>query len=282
MKQQFDNQVISSFLMWFDHTLLEKGDAYYTVNSTFPANNSYFKNYYAYNGPYKGLVYDTSITGATVMTGVYVNNVKYNLGSGPVSGVNYYEGQVYSPSGSLNVSGTYSVKEFNVLLTSQPEETLLFETQYSKRNKLPTGILKDSLAENTITYPVVFLKNNGSSNTPAAFGGTDETRIDVRAIVIADSQYNLDAVCSLFRDRNYDNVPLISESDNPFNVLGSFKNNAPFNYNTVTAGKDYCMIDRVSVSKISSVRNKENMLNPSAYFALIDFELIKFREPRKT
>lgn len=282
MKQQFDNQVISSFLMWFDHTLLEKGDAYYTVNSTFPANSSYFKNYYAYNGPYKGLVYDTSITGATVMTGVYVNNVKYNLGSGPVSGINYYEGQVYSPSGSLNVSGTYSVKEFNVLLTSQPEETLLFETQYSKRNKLPTGILKDSLAENTITYPVVFLKNNGSSNTPAAFGGTDETRVDVRAIVIADSQYNLDAVCSLFRDRNYDNVPLIDQSDNPFNVLGSFKNNAPFNYNTVTAGKDYCMIDRVSISKISSVRNKENMLNPSAYFALIDFELIKFREPRKT
>jgi hypothetical protein len=33
MKQQFDNQVISSFLMWFDHTLLEKGEAYYTVNS---------------------------------------------------------------------------------------------------------------------------------------------------------------------------------------------------------------------------------------------------------
>ncbi len=99
---------------------------------------------------------------------------------------------------------------------------------------------------------------------------------------MADSQYNLDAVCSLFRDRNYDNFPLINSNYNPFNVLGSFKSGIPFNYDTVTSGKDYCMIDAVSVSKIPSVRDRENNINPGSYYGIIDFEVIKFREPRKT
>ena len=282
MKPQFDNQISSSFLMWFDHTLLSKGEAYYNVTTSFPANTSYVNGFYAYNGPYKGLVYDTSIAGATVMTGVTVNNANYNLGQNPVSGINYSEGQIYLASGNLNVTGTYSVKEFNVLLTSQPEEVLLFETQYVRRNKTPATSLKDSLKENTITYPVVFIKNNGSTNDPLAFGGTDETRIDFRAIVIADSQYTLDAVCSLFRDRNYDNVPLIDPTYNPFNVLGSFKSGVAFNYDNITSGKDYCMIDRVSVSKIAGVRDRENNINPGSYYGLIDFELVKFRQPRQT
>ena len=282
MKPQFDNQISSSFLMWFDHTLLSKGEAYYNVTTSFPANTSYVNGFYAYNGPYKGLVYDTSIAGATVMTGVTVNNASYNLGQNPVSGINYSEGQIYLASGNLNVTGTYSVKEFNVLLTSQPEEVLLLETQYVRRNKTPATSLKDSLKENTITYPVVFIKNNGSTNDPWAFGGTDETRIDFRAIVIADSQYTLDAVCSLFRDRNYDNVPLIDPTYNPFNVLGSFKSGVAFNYDNITSGKDYCMIDRVSVSKIAGVRDRENNINPGSYYGLIDFELVKFRQPRQT
>jgi len=282
MKEQFDNRVAASFLLWFDHTLLEKGEAYYDVTTSFPSNSSYFNGFYSYNGPYQGLVYDTSIPDATVMTGVTVNGTYYNVGQGPLSGINYTKGQIYLTSGNLDVTGSYSVKEFNVLLTSKPEEVLLFETQYVQRNKTPTGSLKDSLAQNVITFPVIFIKNNGSTNEPAAFGGTDETRIDYRAIVVADSQYSLDAVCSLFRDRNYDNLPLIDSNYNPFNVFGSFKSGIAFNYNTVTSGKDYCIIDSVSVSKIPSVRDRENNINPGSYYGLIDFEIIKLRQPRTT
>ena len=55
-----------------------------------------------------------------------------------------------------------------------------------------------------------------------------------------------------------------------------------FNYDSLTSGKDYCMIDSVSVSKVASVRDIESNLNPSSYYGLIDFELIKFRQPRQT
>jgi hypothetical protein len=65
-------------------------------------------------------------------------------------------------------------------------------------------------------------------------------------------------------------------------VLGSFKSGIAFNYDSLTSGKDYCMIDSVSVSKVASVRDIESNLNPSSYYGLIDFELIKFRQPRQT
>lgn len=280
MKAGFDNQLMSSFLMWFDHTLLDKGQAFFNTSSQFPINQSYYPGLYCYNGPYKGLVYDTSISGATIMTGVNVDNNNYTLGAGNLTGINYFEGQVILGSKSNVVSGSYSVKEFNVVLTSQPEEVLLFETNYVRRNK--TLDLQTGLNENSIPYPVIFLRNNGSKNAPFAFGGTDETRIEIKATVIADSQYMLDAVCSLFRDRNYDLVPLISESDNPFNIYGSFKNNTPFNYTTLTQNKDYAILDKISVSRIPSVKNKETALNPAIYLGVIDFELIKHRDPRRS
>jgi len=114
-----------------------------------------------------------------------------------------------------------------------------------------------------------------------AFGGTDETRINIRAFVLTDSQYSLDAVCSLFRDRNYDLFYLMNQSDNPFNVFGSFKDNVPFNYNTKTSTKDYCIIDKISISRIPSVRDRENNLNPGLFYGIVDFEIIKFRDPRR-
>lgn len=279
MIAQFDNQVMSSFLMWFDHMLLNKGQAHYQVTTTFPQSECYFPGFYAYNAPYKGLVYDTSIAGATVLTGVSINNVNYNLGQSPLTGINHFEGQVLTTVNGATVSGVYSVKEINVLLTSQPEEKILFETNYARRNK--TNGLLESLDENSIPYPVIFLRNDGGENVPIAFGGTDQTNIRINAIVIADSQYMLDAIFSIFRDRNYDLVYLINESDNPFNVYGSFKDNIPFNYNNLVAGKDYCTIEKVTVNKIPSMRNREYNLNPSIYYGIIDFELMKFRNPRQ-
>ena len=282
MKVQFDNQVMSSFLMWFDHTLLDKGEAHYLVTGQFGGMTSYYPGYYTYSSPYKGMVYDTSISGATVMTGVYVGNTLYNFGTAPLTGVNYQEGKVIlTTQTSSPVSGIFSVKEFNVLLTNQAEEIVLFETQYTRRNKTAASTLTTGLLDSQITYPVIFLRNDGSQNTPLAFGGTDETRINIRAFVLTDSQYSLDAVCSLFRDRNYDLFYLMNQSDNPFNVFGSFKDNVPFNYNTKTSTKDYCIIDKISISRIPSVRDRENNLNPGLFYGIVDFEIIKFRDPRR-
>jgi hypothetical protein len=168
-------------------------------------------------------------------------------------------------------------------LTSETEEDLLFETQFQlnpKTSQNPTG-----LPLNAETYPVVYLKYQGGDNEPLAFGGLDKTNINVRAIVLADTIFKLDALTSIFRDTARTYIPLIYENEMPYNQLGSL-NNGYFNYNTLISNKhadgDYVYIDNVYVSKIDNrFINSYNKLNPNVFAAFIDFELSKNRYPRQ-
>ena len=48
MKAQFDNQVLSSFLLWFDHTLLNVGEAYHNTTGQFYNVSQEFAGYQTY------------------------------------------------------------------------------------------------------------------------------------------------------------------------------------------------------------------------------------------
>lgn len=285
MKAQFDNTALSSFFLWFDHTLLEKGEAFTNHSSNFYKVDNLYQGYHTQGSPFRQFVSDCSIAGATVIDGVYVNGVFKNRAQANFTGINYSQGQAYfiSDQSANTISGDYSVKDFNIFLTNQTEEKLLFETQYTLSNRVGTS--PSGLPPNTKTYPAVFIKNRGSQNEPFAFGGTDLTNIDVRAIVLADSQFNLDAISSLFRDEARNYMPLISESEQPFNSLGDFKS-APtcYNYDALVSGKigteNDMFIKEVSVSKVGGVSYAGvHNLNPNVYMALIDFELEKSRNP---
>ena len=113
MKPQFDNKVMSSFFLWFDNKLLKKGEAFENVTGQF---------------------YD-SITGATIPTGLYVGDNLVNVSEGGSDGlfaINYNEGRAYfSGDQSSDVTGSFAIKDFNVFLTNQPEDKILFETKYT-------------------------------------------------------------------------------------------------------------------------------------------------------
>lgn len=286
MKVQFNNIVMSSMLLWFDNKLLSKGEAFVNFSSNFyPVESQYF-GFYTYGAPYKQMVVDSSISGASIISGIYINNVFSKIGENSLTGINssqghlYFTSQINNPTTSL--SGNYAVKDFNIFLTSETEEDLLFETQFQlnpKTSQNPTG-----LPLNAETYPVVYLKYQGGDNEPLAFGGLDKTNINVRAIILSDSIFKLDALTSIFRDAVRTYVPLIYENEMPFNILGS-TNNGSFNYNNLTANKlqnnDYLYIDNVYVSKIDNrFINSYNKLNPNVFTAFIDFELSKNRYPR--
>lgn len=287
MKAQFNNIAMTSVLFWFDNKLLSKGDAYTNHSSYFYPVNSLFYGYYTYGAPFKQLVIDESITGANIISGVYVSGSFVDIGQQNLSGINSSQGQLYFsspiPNADTTISGNYAVKDFNVYITSETEEDLLFETQFllnPKTYQNPTG-----LATNAETYPVVFLKYQGGNNKALAFGGLDKTTINVRAIVISDNIFKIDALSSIFRDTNNTVIPLIYQNEMPFDPLGSCGCQG-FNYKTLTASKvadnDYLFIDNVYVSKIDSrFTNSYNKLNPNIFTAFIDFELSKNRYPRQ-
>jgi hypothetical protein len=252
---------------------------------------------YTYGSPFKQFVSDFSITGvggaypnalsskhAQIPTGIYLDGSLIGTGQNGFSGINYEQGHLYFGSEitdpETRLSGDYSAKEFNVYLTNEPEEKLLFETKFNLRAK--TSQTLTGLASNSITYPAVFLRYNGATNEPLAFGGYENTKINLRAIVLADSQYTLDAVCSIFRDQARSYVTLLGTGDMPFNSLGDYKSGTPYNYTGLIKPIDsegrFLHVEEVSVAKFSrDINLKIDNVNPDVFNGVIDFELSKPR-----
>ncbi len=287
MKAQFDNQVMSSFLLWFDHTLLDKGEAYQNMTGQFYSVSDDYYGYDTYASSYSQFVADASITGATIPTGLYAGNTLVNVGEGASSGlyaIDYGNGRSYwSGTQSNNVTGSFAIKDFNVYLTSRTEDEILFQSQYTNRNKI-SSVVPTGLEQDTLTYPVVYIKNDGSNNEPFAFGGQDNTIINVRAIVIADSQFDIDAIGSLFRDRRFDQIGILDPSEMPFNQFGYYRN-SQYDYTGIVNGKgsdQQLYVEDVNISRFDRVlENEVRKFNPNVYSTLIDFEVTKIRTPRQ-
>ena len=111
----------------------------------------------------------------------------------------------------------------------------------------------------------------------------DTTKLEARAVVLADSQFNLDAACAIFKDQARTRVPIIAEENYPLNALGGLKTGV-YNYSDLTRdiGFDSEMfISEVEVSRFSLgyMENLKNT-NPDVFKAIIDFELETKRYPR--
>ena len=298
MKVQYENKVMSSLLLFVDHEVTQKGDAYTNHGSAFYKIDSLFSDYYVYASPYKQLVSDTSITGSAtpeILTGIffsapgttdYTEGPMFVQSGAPPWGfdsVNHMQGQLYftgdsDPVGGSGISGSYAVKDFSVFLTSMPEEQLLFETKLNLNPRTSDLNSSAGMEANTQSYPAIFIKDNGGRSEEFAMGGVEDTIVNARAIVLADSMFSLDAACGILKDTVRKNMPIIEQSDLNLNALGAFTG---VNYNyTGTATGAYCYIDRVTVSKNIANRGDFENLNPNVFSAFVDFELHNHRMPR--
>jgi hypothetical protein len=280
MKAQLDNILMSSMIMWMDHIILKKGEAFKNYVSPFYPVTNIYNNYYTYGLPFNQIVCDSSIPNCQILSGVSIDNILKKIGEANLVAINPNEGQVYFNSNqnivNNNLLGFYAVKDFNIYLTNSAEEEILFESQYKVRPKTiqnPSGLPIES-----ITYPCIFLKNNGGENRPFAFGGQDNTQALVRAIILADNLFNLDAVCSILKDTARDYIPLIKNS--PFNNFGGL-NNGYYNYNSLISaidlGVDAFYISEVNISKIfANIKTNNSQVFP----AFVDFTLENIRYPR--
>jgi len=281
MKAQWDNKLISSFYLWFNHTMLEKGEAFQNTSSYFYSTNQKYNGLYAYACPFNQLVSDSSITGATVMSGVYLNGNFITTGTSGFHGVDFEHGRVYFtgalPAGT-KVSGNYAFKEVNIVLTNENEQKLLFETKYNPRPKL--GQIPTGLFTNELTYPVVFLTDMNSVNKPFAFGGLDNSVFEMGAIMLMDSKFNLVAMNSLFKDRARTLIPVFEANEFPYNVYGELKSGI-YNYTTMASGRSEAFLESSLISSFNPILiNRVLDANPNIFFGVIEFELSSQRYPR--
>jgi len=284
MKPVFQHQLLSSFYLWFDSYLMRKGEAYETFTSDFYYySDTRFPDKVVFGSPYKQFVSDKSIDNAIVIESVSGDGIEYTRG---VSGliIDYDNGRVLFDEGfptGTNISGTYSVKNFNTYISNQNEEQLILEGKYESNSRY-TRTLTNIKPYDQVT-PAAFLSIESLNNQPFALGGEDNTIAQGKAVVFAENMYELDGILSIFNDSNkevFANVPFTGV---PLNEYGDIKTaQYPNGYNYTGLANNYpndiYLIDNTMVSKFSDRIKK--VLEPSLYVGFIDFEIHKYRFPR--
>jgi hypothetical protein len=278
MKPQYQHNITTSFALWLDHHLLDKGEAY--TNKTgklyYYSDPRVSSTYKVFGSPHKQWVFDSSITGATIPSGVYVSGIFKNRNNGVV--LDFINGRalVSGTTTGVNVTGSYSVKDFNIYLSNENEEDLILENNIEANSKFPqTGTY---IAPYDESFPAIYVLSDGNKNTPFAFGGEDETRSLMRAVVFAESSYQLDGVLSLFSDSTQKVFKLKDFTDFPITEYGDIKSGT-YSFDDYYTNPDITTelyIDDVTASKLRD-RSK---LGSKAYVGFLDFEIIKYRYPR--
>jgi hypothetical protein len=288
MIAQFENKLVSSFMLYIDNQVLKRGQAYTVQAVNFNKVDDLFQidgvDYYTFNSPFDQLVSDISIpTGG--FTGISINGSNVNLGTSGFYGINYDGGQIYFTgtqyTGST-VSATGCVKDFNVYLNNYTEEELLFETKFELRAKSTDQVINSSssLGSKYIAYPAIFIRMESATGEDFAFGGLDKMISNFRCLVLADNTFALDAVCSILKDLRKTEFSIIDTSTLPFSTFGAITGSG-YNYDTqVNNIEEKSLIWDVSVSKISFSDSRIKLTNPQVCSAIVDFEVYSFRNPR--
>lgn len=234
MKQQLEHTIASSLVLWFDHTLLKEGEAFSNYGGKFfQMDDPKLAGYSVYSLPFGQIVSDSSVTGAAIPSGVYVNNVFVGRGTSGLH-LDFQRGRaIFNPGhNNLNVSGNVAVKEFDVVFSVVPEDRLLISSNFSLKPKF--SVASTGLGANEYQFPAIFISNQNSDEVPFEFGrhaGIHTTRF--RALVLAENDWQLLGVGSIFSAKKHTYIPLLDTT--PYDFFGDLKGSG-YNYNSSTTG----------------------------------------------
>jgi len=236
-----------------------------------------------YGSPYKQWIYDKNITSATIPSGFTINNQFVSTGTSGMK-IDFDNGRIIFNSGvstSLNITGTYSVKEVNSYITDQPEDNLIIENKFVTNSRFTVS--ETYIAPYNPVTPCIFASIETSHNTAFAFGGEDETKCIIKVVAFCENLYQLDGVLSVFGDSYNEIFSIIPMTGHPLGEFNEMKTGAyPTGYNYKNLSKSYnsqtLFISHVETSKIRDSVIKE--LNPILHIGFLDFEIKTYRYPR--
>lgn len=272
MKAQWENLIMSSLMLHIDHKICKDGEGFTNHTGKFYKTQKQFNQFHSYSLPFKQIISDQSVPGANIMQGITVNGQFVapggNLG---LQGILHHKGTVLfdQDHDSSNITGAFAVKEFNIYITTKAEENILFKTAKQINPKLSQ--VEDGLDPNTEAFPAIFLKNMGGTLNPLGFGGIEDTVSHVRAVVLSNSAFSLDAVCGLLKKSAKTEIPIIESL--PFNAIGAYTG-VSYDYESMSSQvQATAMIWNTTISKIMPQTSGMNDLNLDVFPAFVDFEI---------
>jgi hypothetical protein len=281
MNPTYDHSLVGSFALYADYVLCKQAGAFFNVSGglLYKVSDPEFSNYSVYASPYRQWVYDSSVDGATIISGVNVGNHFVQRGQSGLK-IDFLRGRVYL-SGSVTVptiSGTYAAKEIPTHITSEDEDKLVLNTAfYNRREAL---IAKTGLGPNTFPTPSAFIKYYPGINLPFELGGPVNTKGEFRITILAEDKdaFYLDGALGTFRDKRYKYMTLLTPAELPFTYYGDLKSGT-FNYETLISEAfthDTCIyISETYTNKFAA--ESERITNKRLIGGFIDFLLEKRR-----
>jgi len=289
MIPQFQHQQASSFVLWFDNYLLTKGRAFTNTTGDFVhySDERVPSVYTPFGSKYKQWVCDSSISGATIPSGVYVNGAFVGRAVGADNStsaqiLDFDNGRVLlsGVATGASVTGSYAAKEFNVYYSNETEEDLLIENRFRPQSKIGTDLEFNYPAPYDQVVPAAYVCNASFKNTPFAFGGMQKTTTNFNTIVVAENPYQVDGVLSLFADSANQSFVDVPFDDFPFTEYGDLKSGL-YDYEALKtryANDNKYFIERVKTSKIAD-KPRKSLVN-DLYIGFVDFDVSIMRYPR--
>jgi hypothetical protein len=269
MKAQLDNKLMQSMLLMVDHEIQKQGQAFSNKSGLFYRDTDKVSGLYTYTCPYKQLCNDTSISGAVVMSGVYVSGVYTPVGSGGLVSINHYDGSVnfdhFLPE-SARISGNFGVKDFAVYLSDQPDYTVVMDTKFSsnpKYDQRATGI-----AQSTKVFPAVILVAKEQEARPLAFAGVDDNYMRVRAMIVCENAFQRLAVTNILKNLKLRNLPIFNNI--PFDFRGNMTGQN-YNWNDLTFTTE--SVPFIQSVKGTAIPSQNSYVDATRQFGMVDFDV---------
>jgi hypothetical protein len=226
----------------------------------------------AYVSPHRQFVYDSTVSGATVPSGLFVSGSFVPTGAD--FRIDFQRGELLTTTGIHgSISGVYCYKEVNLYFNDKNAQQVLFESRFvqNPRNNPPyTGY-----QQTDVTYPCILIQQKAGTDTKIAMDELYSKVYTVRLTFLADTKYLYKAVTSIIRDRKGTFIPIFQPSEMPFDYYFTLQNGF-FDYSTeASAIQQYS--DRMAYIKdvqTSEFLDRINQtIGPNIFGAFIDLKL---------
>lgn len=281
MLSQFDHTLFSSFHLWVDDRLSRVGQAIRTGESQI------FDYYETDDKPSDMLSFYSQdrqfcANHSSAPSSVYVNGVavqQSTSGTGAMV-IDHDQGRILLSSGygtGSFVSGNFIEREINIYTPNERVEEVLINREFLVESGVSYLASKGEMADHKYTLPAMFISFDRSKNDGFALGGLRETTNYIRAMVVSSSNYDCDAVSSLFRDSADKTFSLIPYSSYPFGAYWNVKN-PPYSYTGLASQSNSgcAYIDEVSVYRMKD--SAAQKIAKGVFVSIMDFEISTIRE----
>lgn len=290
MLSQFNNVLLNSFYLWFQNKLTDSSVKAYATNQanvfTYVGAADSAGSWLSYQGKYRQLVPDENVD--VPNSGVFVDDAFF---SGDTSSfyIDYDQGRIITPVGlgtSLEIEANSTVAEVNTYFTNDDPVNLLLHNDFVVAGSPDDPYLytkTDLLDDKVYMVPACFISMEDTNNKPLCFGGEETTTTRVRVFVVAQDNFTLDGILSVFADTVRGMITHIPDDEFPFGAFFSIKD-FPYNYDTLADSQpnmaaNHSFIADVACSKINNNRMAVDV-DKTYSLGFMDFDLETHRFPR--